>query len=199
MRRVYLMKSHRFFPEMPRTWSRPLPPVPPRSVFRSSIVAIPALTVAAVLAGCASQPPAPATRQPAFYANLGEPGARLDGADAAQTINLYRQRHGLAALDLDPELTALASREATAMAGRDAPASADALRRSLASRGVSAPMVNMSAGYRTMAEAFSGWRDSPAHNAAMLNPRATRMGVAAASARPGSKYRVYWTLVTAGP
>jgi len=169
------------------------------AVLRSGILAAPALTVAALLAGCASQPQAPSARQPAFYANLGETGARLDVADAAQTINLYRQRHGLAPLGVDPDLTALANSEAGAMAGRDAPASADALRRSLASRGVSAPMVNMSAGYRTMAEAFSGWRDSPAHNAAMLNPRATRMGVAAASARPNSKYRVYWTLITAGP
>lgn len=153
-----------------------------------------------MVAGCAAvaPPPAHAPYKPPFYANLGEPGARLDVADAAQTINLYRQRHGLAPLSVDPDLTALANGEARSMASRDAPASADTLRRGLASRGVIAPMVNMSAGYRTMAEAFSGWRDSPAHNAAMLNPRATRIGIAAASARPGSKYRVYWTLITAG-
>lgn len=158
-----------------------------------------ALAAIAAIAGCASPPPSsPARHKPPFYANLAETGARLDVADAAQTINLYRQRNGLAPLSVDPDLTALAGSEARAMASRDAPASADALRRSLASRGVNAPMVNMSAGYRTMAEAFSGWRDSPAHNAAMLNPRADRMGIAAATARPGSKYRVYWTLVTAG-
>lgn len=159
-----------------------------------------ALAAFTCLAGCAIQPPpGPAPRQPAFYANLAEAGARLNVADAAQTINLYRQRHGLAPLSVDADLSDLASHEARAMANRDAPASADAMRRALAQRGVNAPMVNMSAGYRTMAEAFSGWRDSPAHNATMLNPRATRMGVAAAAAQPGSKYRVYWTLVTAGP
>lgn len=156
--------------------------------------------IAAAIAGCTAQPPvSPPQQKPPFYVNLAEPGARLDVQDAAQTINMYRQRNGLAPLTVDPDLTALASAEASAMARSDAPASADALRRSLTSRGVRAPMVNMSAGYRTMAEAFSGWRDSPAHNAAMLNPRATRIGVAAASARPGSKYRVYWTLITAGP
>ncbi|MFC3265042.1 CAP domain-containing protein [Camelimonas abortus] len=95
-------------------------------------------------------------------------------------------------------MQALADAAAAAMAARDAPASAGALRRTLAARGVAAPMVSMSAGYRTMAEAFSGWRDSPVHDAAMRNPAATRAGVAAASARPGSKHRVYWTLITAG-
>lgn len=159
-----------------------------------------AVAATAAMAGCVATPPTPvrAPQKPPFYANLGEPGVQLDVADAVQTINMYRQRNGLAPLSLDPDLTALANGEARATAARDLPGSADSLRRSLASRGAIAPMVNMSAGYRTMAEAFSGWRDSPAHNAAMLNPRATRIGIAAATARPGSKYRVYWTLITAG-
>ncbi len=50
---------------------------------------------------------------------------------------------------------------------------------------------NISAGYHTLAEAFSGWRDSPPHRANMLNQGATRMGIAAAYA-PNSKYKVYW-------
>lgn len=158
------------------------------------------LAALAAIAGCSGKPAAPpAQTQPAFYANLGQAGARLDATDAVETINLYRRRHGLALLATDADLMTLAQAEASAMARADRPASADNLRRQLGARGVSAPMVNMSAGYRTMAEAFSGWRDSPAHNAAMLNGRATRIGIAAASAQPGSKYRVYWTLVTAGP
>ena len=59
-------------------------------------------------------------------------------------------------------------------------------------------MENASAGYRTLAEAFSGWRDSPKHNAVMLDGRATRMGIATAYS-PGSKYRVFWSLVLAAP
>ena len=66
---------------------------------------------------------------------------------------------------------------------------------------VSAPgpfrVDRVSAGYRTLAEAFSGWRDSPQHNAVMLAPAGTRLGVAAVD-RPGAKYRVYWVLVVAG-
>jgi uncharacterized protein YkwD len=57
---------------------------------------------------------------------------------------------------------------------------------------------NISAGYHTLAEAFSGWRDSPPHRANMLNQGATRMGIAAAYA-PNSKYKVYWSLILAAP
>ena len=54
--------------------------------------------------------------------------------------------------------------------------------------------ANLSAGYHTLAEAFSGWRDSPPHRAVMLAPEAKRMGIATAYA-PGSKYKVYWALL----
>ena len=49
-----------------------------------------------------------------------------------------------------------------------------------------------------MAEAFSGWRDSPPHRANMLLKGATRMGIAAVYT-PRSKYKVYWSLVIAEP
>ena len=55
---------------------------------------------------------------------------------------------------------------------------------------------NISAGYHTLAEAFSGWRDSPPHKANMLNRSVTRMGIAAVYA-PNSKYKVFWTLIMA--
>ena len=57
---------------------------------------------------------------------------------------------------------------------------------------------NISAGYHTMAEAFSGWRDSPPHRANMLLNGATRMGIAAVYA-PKSKYKVFWALILAQP
>jgi uncharacterized protein YkwD len=60
-----------------------------------------------------------------------------------------------------------------------------------------AAVENVGAGYHTLAEAFSGWRDSPSHRANMLN-RGTRMGIASAYA-PGSKYKVFWALILAGP
>jgi len=57
---------------------------------------------------------------------------------------------------------------------------------------------NVSAGYHTLAEAFSGWRDSPPHKANMLKNGVTRMGIAAVYA-PNSKYKVFWTLILAAP
>ena len=57
---------------------------------------------------------------------------------------------------------------------------------------------NVSAGYHTLAEAFSGWRDSPPHRANMLLKGATRMGIAAVYS-PKSKYKVFWALILAAP
>ncbi len=55
---------------------------------------------------------------------------------------------------------------------------------------------NISAGYHTLAEAFSGWRDSPPHRANMLNAGANRLGIAAVYS-PQSKYKVFWALIMA--
>ncbi len=57
---------------------------------------------------------------------------------------------------------------------------------------------NVSAGYHTLAEAFSGWRDSPPHRANMLKSGVTRMGIAAVYT-PNSKYKVFWALILAAP
>jgi uncharacterized protein YkwD len=57
---------------------------------------------------------------------------------------------------------------------------------------------NIGAGYHTLAEAFSGWRDSPPHRANMLNGSVTKMGIATAYA-PASKYKVFWSLILAKP
>ncbi|MBC7578128.1 MAG: CAP domain-containing protein, partial [Tardiphaga sp.] len=55
---------------------------------------------------------------------------------------------------------------------------------------------NISAGYHTMAEAFSGWRDSPPHRANMLKSGVTKLGIAATYA-PNTKYKVFWTMILA--
>ena len=57
---------------------------------------------------------------------------------------------------------------------------------------------NIGAGYHTLAEAFSGWRDSPSHRKNMLLPGATRIGIDAAYA-PNSKYKVFWAPILAAP
>lgn len=109
-------------------------------------------------------------------------------------ISAYRRNKGLGPLLIDPSLMAAARQEAKAMAGSDTPSSAETIKQRLAQNGIQKAEVNTSAGYHTLPEAFSGWRDSPQHNKVMLAENGKRLGIATAYA-PGSKYKVYWVLI----
>lgn len=161
----------------------------------SCTVAAAALSAMLGLGGCVLAQ-ASSGASSGFSADLGQPGARIDTAQARAVISAYRLNLGLSQLVLDPRLQKAAEREALAMAAADRPLSADAFKRRLRGEGIGNPQVNLSAGYRSLAEAFSGWRGSPAHDRVMRTGGATRMGIATAQA-PGSKYRVYWALVLA--
>jgi uncharacterized protein YkwD len=159
---------------------------------------LPVLLVALALAACTSKP----TETPSFYRDLTQLEVTLDEAAAATMISEYREKNGLPAVTLDAALTDLARAQTQTMAKRDK-----------LDRGGKKPFVqrlrklgylaknaveNVGAGYHSLAEAFSGWRDSKPHNANMLMPGATRMGIAAVYT-PASKYKVYWTLILAEP
>ena len=152
------------------------------------------------LAGCAENAPPPG--QPSFYLDLAQPGAALDAEAARSMISGYRGNNGLGAVTIDPELMRLADQQAQAMAARDkldhdaAHPFAERIRKGGFAAAVA--VENIGAGYHTLAEAFSGWRDSPPHRANMLNAAVTRMGIAAVYT-PASKYKVYWALILAGP
>jgi uncharacterized protein YkwD len=153
-----------------------------------------------VLGGCASDYVPPG--QPSFYANLARPGATLDAAAAASMISGYRTNNGLPEVVLDPKLMELAQAQADRMAKRDKldhNAGKPFVTRLKAS-GYDARVAaeNIGAGYHTLAEAFSGWRDSPPHRTNMLLKGATRMGIAAVYT-PASKYKVYWAFIIAEP
>jgi len=140
--------------------------------------------------------------QPSFYRNLTQPGAELDAAAAASMISGYRANNGLPAVALDPELMRLAQAQAEVMAKRDKldHGAGKPFVQRLKTSGYDARTAaeNISAGYHTLAEAFSGWRDSNPHRANMLLAGATRMGIAAVYT-PASKYKVYWSLILAAP
>ena len=155
------------------------------------------MSLAAILGlgGC-TEGARPASSQTILYADLGQADARLDTGQARAMISAYRVNAGLGVLRLDPVLQAAADREAAMMARADRPGSADAVKRRLTAEGVRGPDANLSAGYRSLAQAFSGWRDSAPHDRVMKSATATRMGIATAYA-PGSKYAVYWALVVA--
>jgi len=117
-------------------------------------------------------------------------------------ISGYRSNNGLGAVTVDPELMRLASEQAHAMAAHDkmdhdiGRPFQDRIRNSPIAGSVA--VENISAGYHTLAEAFSGWRDSPPHRANMLNGSVTHMGIAAVYT-PKSKFKVYWALILATP
>lgn len=158
---------------------------------RLSFVALAA--VAAALASC-SKSPAPSVSGPSFYQRLDAPNAQFDPNGMAALINAWRTKNGLNPLMLDQGLV----NEAMIMAKRDADAdrSVHGTMPTLARADQGAQIARPSAGYRTAAEAFSGWRDSPGLNGAMLDPNAKKIGLGAA-AKSGSKYGVYWMLIVA--
>lgn len=152
--------------------------------------------VAGALPGCTPEPVSDGT--PSFYRRLDE-GAPLDAEAALSFINGHRARAGLGPLALDPGLSAEARRRAASVAETDTSTWGEtpSVGVQKAAAGRALRLERVSAGYRTLAEAFSGWRDSPQHNKVMLAPAGTRLGIAAVD-RPGTKYRVYWDLIVAG-
>jgi uncharacterized protein YkwD len=158
------------------------------------------IAVFAALAGCAAPPPS--SSEPTFYQNLARPDAAVDADAAASMISGYRSNNGLPPVSVDPELMRMASEQAHAMAAHNKMEHdvgrpfRDRIRNSPFRNSVA--VENISAGYHTLAEAFSGWRDSPPHRANMLNASVTRIGIAATYA-PDSKYKVFWALILAGP
>ncbi|MBZ6077719.1 CAP domain-containing protein [Microvirga puerhi] len=151
---------------------------------------------AITLAACQSTPPVARNQTPSFYASMAKADAVVDAAMARDMISAYRRNKGLGPLTVDPDLQAAAEAEARAMAAADKPSSADAFKARLAAAGFRAPGANLSAGYHTLAEAFSGWRESPQHDRVLTDPQASRIGIATAYT-PSSKYKVYWALVVA--
>jgi uncharacterized protein YkwD len=160
-------------------------------------VAVAAVVILA-LGGCAGD--VATVEQPSMYVSMADAGARLDSQAAASMISLYRQNNGLGTVVVDPELMKLAESQSQAMASQNkldhdlkAP-----LAKRLNASGYPATLAveNVSAGYHTLAEAFSGWRDSPPHRANMLKSGVTKLGIAASFA-PNTKYKVFWTLILA--
>src|SRR5262249_25657095 len=161
-----------------------------------------ALVGTGLIAACAADSNPPAMEDPTFYRKLTTAGAEVDAVAAASMISGYRSNNGLSAVTVDPQLMKLAEAQARAMAARD---KLDhnvirAFNERLVGSGYDAKVAaeNIGAGYHTLAEAFSGWRDSPPHRNNMLLAGATHMGIAAAYA-PNSKYKVYWALILAAP
>lgn len=163
------------------------------SVFGTALIAL-------GLAGCAD------TRgtTPPMYQDLSRPGVTVSSGVVVEMVAQYRANHGLGALQADPVLMRVAHEQAEAMAKRGSVNLSLNRDRKLSKRldaagyRHKAAAENVSAGYRTIAKAFSGWRDSRQHDAVMRHPTATRMGIATAYS-PTSKYKVFWNMIVAEP
>jgi len=168
-------------------------------MFRS-VATVLIAALAAALAGCTGEVAAP--EQPTFYQSMASPVAQLDATTAASMISGFRQNNGLGPLTIDPALMQMAQAQAQAMAARDKISNDSknefAKRMKAAGFDAKVSVENVSAGYHTLAEAFSGWRDSPPHRANMLKAGVSHMGIAAVY-QANSKYKVFWTLILAAP
>ena len=178
------------------------PRFPRFAASRLAALALCGLAIGVVtLAGCGESAPPP-SGQPTFYQDLAQTDAAVDAAVAQSMISGYRSNNGLGPVVVDSDLMRLAGEQAHAMAARDkmdhdvGRPFHERMRK--AGVGGSVAVENVGAGYHTLAEAFSGWRDLPPHRANMLNRGVTRMGIATAYA-PASKYKVFWALILAGP
>ncbi|KZL29549.1 CAP domain-containing protein [Pseudovibrio sp. Ad37] len=166
--------------------------------FRSGSIAL-VLAVGLMLTGCVSP-----DETPSYYQNLESHSAQIDASVVASMISSYRSQSDLSPVTVDPALMRVAQAQADGMARAEdvnAARKGDlklAVLMKGAGQGDAHAVGNLSAGYRRWAEAFSGWRDSPKHNAVMLDANGTRIGIATAYA-PRSKYKVFWSLVVVGP
>lgn len=163
----------------------------------SSVLGV-GLNVCALLAGLllssCSTPPADRPID-SMYVRLEQNGTSLDPVSALGLINAYRNKKGLPPLQLDADMMKAAEVSAGKAAAEDRSTFGEMPQ--LPASGGRSAHIKLSAGYLTLAEAFSGWRDVPLYDRAMLSPQARFLGVAAIRA-PGAKYRVYWALVTDG-
>ena len=157
-----------------------------RQSFATWAVRLAGALAAASLAGCAADRDPP-PGEPSFYRSMASAGAQLDAATAASMISGYRRNNGLTEVTVDPALMQLAEAQARAMAGRDK-LDHNVIRgfsERIKGSGYDAKIAveNIGAGYHTLAEAFSGWRDLAAaprqHAADRRHPPRHRRGLCA--------------------
>jgi hypothetical protein len=153
-----------------------------------------AVGVMLILTGCSVEPEPRAVH--AYSATILAK-ARLDPVAATAKLNAYRAEKGLNPLRLDPALTAMAERQAQAMAASETMSHdvAGPFSARLAASGINAAAgENLAAGYLSFDEALAGWRTSAGHDANLLMAGATRFGIALAKNRSGDGYGAFWAM-----
>jgi uncharacterized protein YkwD len=118
--------------------------------------------------------------------------------DMAEMISRYRREHGLSIVKTDPQLTAIAERQAKAMAASGVMDHDVAGPFSSRIAGVRTGMAaeNIAAGTSTWADTFRMWQRSPGHNANLLLAKADSVGVAVVR-NDQTRYKTFWAMVIA--
>jgi uncharacterized protein YkwD len=158
-----------------------------------------ALALAFCLAGCAGEIRDTRPPKPGAVERLAS--VRVDPAAATRILNAYRAGKGLGPVTLDPVLTAMAQRQADAMAAANAlshdTAGSFAARVHAARLDAARVAENLGAGYFSTEDAFAGWKASSGHEANLRMAEATRFGIALAK-NPATRYGAWWAFVIAG-
>jgi uncharacterized protein YkwD len=115
--------------------------------------------------------------------------------DVASIISQYRRAHGLAAVKIDAQFSAVAERQAQAMAKGGVMDHNVAAPFSVRMAGlpVGGAGENLAEGTKSWAETVQRWAASPGHNANLLMPEATHIGVAVAYNQ--QTHEPFWALV----
>jgi len=127
---------------------------------------------------------------------LAQAEARAD--DMASMISQYRRAHGLPAVGTDAQLTGIAQRQAHAMAtsGVMDHSVAGPFATRVAAANASSAAENIAAGTKTWSDTLRLWKASSGHNANLLLPGATSVGVAVAY-NGQTRYKSFWAMVIA--
>lgn len=104
------------------------------------------------------------------------PPSALYSASLLQFINAYRSQHGLPTLEVTRGLTRLAGEHSRYMADHG-DVSHDQFDERFARAGSARCVENVGWNYPDARAQFDGWRQSPGHNAAMLDPTIHRGGI----------------------
>jgi uncharacterized protein YkwD len=115
--------------------------------------------------------------------------------DPVAIISQYRREHGLPAVKMDPRMTAVAERQAHAMAAsgimdHDV---AGSFSSRIAAAGTNSAGENIAAGTKTWADTIRMWERSPGHDANLLLGDADIIGVAVAR-NEQTRYKVFWSM-----
>jgi uncharacterized protein YkwD len=115
--------------------------------------------------------------------------------DMASAISQYRHAHGLSAVSADAQLTRIAERQAQAMArsGVMGHSVAGPFASRIAGAHANLAGENIAAGTKSWDETFRIWKASAGHNANLLLPGATSVGVAVAYGGQ-TRNKAFWVM-----